>query len=83
MASSTTSPTDSTMASNVSRFSVNPNICIRKMPPISDTGIAITGTSTERTEPRNRKITTTTISSVSASVPVTSWIASLTYSDAS
>ena len=34
---------------------MNPKACIRKTPPISDTGIATTGTRTERKEPRNRK----------------------------
>ena len=39
---------------------------------MSETGIARMGTMTERTEPRKRKITTTTINSVSMSVAVTS-----------
>ena len=42
MASSTTRPTESTIASSVSRFSVKPNTCIRKTAPISDTGMATT-----------------------------------------
>ena len=50
------------MASSVSRFSVKPNTCIRKTAPIRDTGMATTGTSTVRSEPRNRKMTTMTIS---------------------
>ena len=79
MASSTTSPTDSTMASRVSRFTVNPNTCIRKMAPISEIGMATSGTRTERSEPRNRKITMATISSVSVKVFSTSWIASSIY----
>ena len=57
MASSTTSPTDSTMASSVSRLSVKPNTCIRNTAPISESGMATSGISTERNEPRNRKMT--------------------------
>ena len=79
MASSTTSPTDSTMASRVSRLSVNPKTCIRKIAPISEIGMATSGTSTERSEPRNRKMTIATISSVSLNVFKTSWIASSMY----
>ena len=45
--------------------------------------MASTGTSTERIEPRNKKITRITISNVSLNVMVTSWIASRTYSEAS
>jgi len=83
MASSTTRPTESTMASSVSRLRLKPKSCIRNTPPMSATGITVTGTSTERAEPRNRKITATTISSVSTSVMVTSRMALLTYSEAS
>jgi hypothetical protein len=79
IASSTTRPTDSTIASSVSRFSVKPNACIKKTPPISETGIATTGTSAERKDPRNRKITTITIRIVSVSVLTTSCIASRMY----
>ena len=42
---------------------------------MSETGIAMTGTSAERNEPRNRKMTTMTISSVSRSVLTTSRMA--------
>ncbi len=63
------------MASKVKRLMVKPKTWIRKMPPISETGIATTGTSAERSEPRNRKITITTISSVSSSVCTTSSMA--------
>ena len=45
------------MASSVSRFSVKPKTCIRKTAPMSESGIATSGISTERNEPRNRKIT--------------------------
>ena len=51
--------------------------CIRNTPPISDTGMATTGTSAERNDPRNRKITIITIRIVSLSVLTTSRIASL------
>jgi hypothetical protein len=76
MASSTTSPTESTMASSVSRLTVNPKTCIRKTAPMSESGMATTGDQTERNEPRKRKMTTTTMSSVSPSVLSTSWMAS-------
>ena len=62
--------------SSVSRFSVKPKACIRNTAPMSEMGMATTGISTERTEPRNRKMTTMTMSRVSASVLSTSWIAS-------
>ena len=65
------------MASSVSRLIVKPASSIRNTAPTSDTGIATTGMITERTDPRNRKITTMTMSSVSVSVPSTSSIASL------
>ena len=68
------------MASSVSRFTVKPAIDIRKTAPTSDTGIATIGISTDRNDPRNRKITTMTMSSVSVSVRITSPIASLMYS---
>ena len=83
MASSTTNPTESTIASSVSRFRVNPNTCMRNTAPMSEIGIATSGTSTERNEPRNRKMTIITISSVSISVLTTSWMASLMYAVAS
>ena len=47
---------------------MKPNTCIRKTAPMSDTGMATTGTSTVRSEPRNRKMTTMTMSIVSSSV---------------
>ena len=56
IASSTTRPTDSTMASRVSRLMVKPAASIRATAPSSEMGIATTGMSTERKEPRNRKI---------------------------
>ena len=80
IASSTTRPTERTIASSVSRLIVNPTISIRKTAPMSESGIATTGMSTERHEPRKRKITTMTIRSVSPRVVRTSRIASRMYS---
>ena len=68
MASSTTSPIASTIASSVSRLMLKPITSIRLQTPISDSGIVTTGMITERNEARNRKITTTTISTASISV---------------
>ena len=75
MASSTTSPTASTMASRVNRFNVNPKINMMNRAPMSEIGIATTGISTERRVPRNKKMTTTTMPNVSMSVWTTSLIA--------
>ena len=58
---------------------MNPKTCIRKTAPISEIGMATSGTSTERSEPRNRKMTIATMSSVSVSVFSTSWMASSMY----
>ena len=44
---------------------MKPKTCIRNTAPMSDTGMATTGTSTERSEPRKRKMTMMTMSSVS------------------
>ena len=60
------------MASSVRRLSVKPNTCIRNTAPISETGIATSGMSTDRSEPRNRKMTTATMISVTISVRTTS-----------
>ena len=54
---------------------VKPSVCTRKMPPISEVGMATTGTNEERSEPRKRKMTITTIRIVSSSVCTTSLIA--------
>ena len=75
MASSTTNPTESTMAKSVSRLMVKPNACTRKMPPINESGMATTGTSDDRSDPRKRKMTITTISTVSSNVCTTSLMA--------
>ena len=68
IASSTTRPTDSTIASSVSRFSENPNTCMRNTPPTSESGIATIGIRTVRAEPRNRKMTMTTMRMVSVNL---------------
>ena len=74
MASSTTRPMASTSASRVSRLIEKPSASITAKVPISDSGMVITGISTERGEPRNAKTTSVTISSASTSVRSTSWI---------
>ena len=74
MASSTTSPIASTIASSVSRLKLKPIASIMLQTPISDSGIVTTGIMTERNEARNRKITTTTIRTASPSVFSTSSI---------
>ena len=58
---STTSPIASTIARRVSRLRLNPIAAIKVPAPISDSGIVTIGITTERTLPRNRKITTTTM----------------------
>ncbi len=77
MASSTTRPTDRTMASRVSRFRVKPKACIKNTPPMRETGMATTGTRAERNDPKNKKMTRMTMTIVSVSVFATSWMASL------
>ena len=67
------------MARSVSRLMVKPKVTIRNAAPISEMGIATTGMSTERSVPRKRKMTTTTMSSVSVSVLSTSLSASWMY----
>ena len=76
IASSTTRPTDSTMASIVKRLRLKPNASITIAAPTSETGIATSGTSAVRTEPMNRKTTSPTIVIVSPSVFVISFSAS-------
>ncbi len=61
MASSTTRPIASTKASKVSRFRLKPIASMNMATPISESGMVTTGITTERTEPRNRKITRITI----------------------
>ena len=74
IASSTTSPIASTIASSVNRLKLKPAISIKLQTPISESGMVTTGISTERNEARKRKITTTTIMTASASVFSTSSI---------
>ena len=62
---------------------VKPAASIRNTAPMSEIGMATTGMMTARNEPRNRKITTMTMSSVSVSVRSTSLIASSMYAVAS
>ena len=54
IASSTTIPIASTIASRVSRLMVNPISSIRNNAPTSDNGMVTAGISTLRSEPRNR-----------------------------
>ena len=79
MASSTTNPTESTIASKVSRLIVKPAASMMNTAPIKEIGMATIGISTDRNDPRNKKITMTTISSVSPSVCKTSLMASWIY----
>ncbi len=74
MASSTTRPMASTRASRVSRFTEKPSASMIANVPMSDSGIATIGMTTERGEPRNMKMTSITITSASMSVVATSWI---------
>lgn len=83
IASSTTRPTDNTTASSVRRLIVNPNAAMSATAPISEIGIATTGMIRPRTDPRKRKITRMTISSVSVSVLRTSSIACWMYAEES
>ena len=76
IASSTTMPIASTIASRVSRLTVKPISSIKNSAPTSDSGTAMVGISTLRTDPRNRKITTITMISASMIVRTTSLIAS-------
>ncbi len=78
MASSTTRPVANTMASSVSRFKENPAASIKAAVPINDSGIVMTGITTARRLPRNRKMTTMTIATASMSVRMTSSIDALT-----
>ncbi len=80
IASSTTKPTARTIASRVNKLRVKPKSSIRKIAPINETGMARTGAITARSDPIKRKMTITTMQSVSISVSVTSWIALLIYS---
>ena len=72
MASSTTRPTDSTMARMVSRLRLKPKAYMKIAAPIRETGMATSGTSAVRTEPMKRKTTKPTIRIVSPRVLVIS-----------
>ena len=78
MASSTTSPIASTIASRVSKLIEKPSASIIAAVPTSDSGTVTTGISTERNDPRNSRITTTTITIASTSACWTSEIEALT-----
>jgi hypothetical protein len=63
------------MASKVRRLIVKPASIMRNTAPTSEMGIATTGMITVRKDPIKRKITTTTMRSVSVRVLSTSRIA--------
>ncbi len=68
IASSTTRPIASTIASSVSVLIVNPNTYISANEPTSDTGIVTSGISVARRLRRKKKITSTTSTTASAIV---------------
>ena len=68
MASSTTSPTDNTMAKTVNKLSVNPISVMAAMAPKIEIGIVISGTRAVRKEPIMTTTTIPTKRMVSASV---------------
>ena len=74
MASSTTRPIASTMASSVSVLIEKPNSSISAKAPISDTGMVTSGMSVARSERRKRKMTSTTSATASPMVVKTSSI---------
>src|SRR5712691_3838038 len=76
IASSTTRPTESTIARIVRRFRLNPNAIMTTPAPIRETGMATSGTSAVRIEPRNRNTTIPTMRIVSIRVLVISLSAS-------
>ena len=62
----------STIASSVSRFSEKPIASMKLAAPMMDSGMVTIGISTDRKEPRNRKMTTMTMATASSSVFTTS-----------
>jgi hypothetical protein len=74
IASSTTRPIASTSASKVSKLMEKPKAAIMVKVPMSDSGMATVGISTERSEPRKMNTTAVTMSSASKSVRITSLI---------
>ena len=77
IASSTTRPTASTMASSENVFRLYPISAMNARVPISDSGIVTTVTKAPRIEPRNRKMTTITRMTASRSASKTSTTDSL------
>ena len=76
IASSTTRPTDNTMARTVSRLNEKPMAIINAMAPSKEIGIVTSGTSAVRNEPMKSKTTIPTSNTVSASVIKISLMAS-------
>ena len=72
MASSTTRPIASTIASSVSVLMVKPSAYITANAPINENGMVTSGISVARQLRRNRKITSTTSSTASPMVTYTS-----------
>ena len=68
IASSTTNPTDNTIASSVNKLSENPIKYMQMVAPINETGMATSGTMAVRIEPIKTKTTMPTIAIVSMSV---------------
>ena len=68
MASSTTKPTESTIASTVSKFRENPITAIAAVAPSSEIGMVISGTKAVRTDPISSNTTSPTSNTVSARV---------------
>ena len=83
MASSTTRPMASTSASRVRILMVKPHISMKVKVPIRDSGIATTGISTERGEPRKTKTTRVRIRTEEQCSNSTSSIELLMYLEAS
>ena len=74
MASSTTSPTASTIASSVSVLIVKPNAYMMKNAPVSATGMVISGMMVARRLRRKKKMTMATSTTASPMVENTALI---------
>ena len=72
MASSTTKPIASTSASKVSKLMEKPSASMIASVPTNESGMATTGISTERGEPKNAKMTHITMNKASINVTATS-----------
>ena len=83
IASSTTSPIAITIASSVSRLIEKPINQTRNKTVINDSGMATIGIATTRNEPRNNRMTSTTIMDASINVLPTSSSPSRIYIDRS